>query len=503
MAPMAATARLESSAEGHPWVVLENSALRVEFDPFAAGAVVRMLDKRSGQATSRCEGLRVAAFGHHPTPALWSLDEEIGAWTMLVVSGGLGLTATFTLHPTEPKVQVDATLHNRSLTEPMDTDIGLAWAESGDLGACPGARWAHDPATGSGVGVLAEQDFAFRPESGGVWKHPVIWRLAPRQSIGFRCLWIAFADMPRVDVLTSRLALGVGEQLSLRAFAPLVQGRIDLLVGGQPMSAPCAAYPEHALSMALPPGTERVAIVGEKRDVLAHWPAEPSPTLVGVTPAVQPEWWMATLEAFGREQSSGAALRYGLSDAGMRGLAHSLLGTAALRADQPQEASRWFEGGLRFASDDPLTWWALAFSGRLAGLDDDGEERWALLGGHDAAPLEPMLRAEAFLSQPSNHREPSPLLAPLAAIPGLLASCAATLLETGQLEQTAKFLDEALRHHEDPLLRCLLAAAILRSGRMTAQAAEHASHIPDLTALQPEGTVQRQAVQAVVEAFGP
>jgi hypothetical protein len=113
-----------------------------------------------------------------------------------------------------------------------------------------------------------------------------------------------------------------------------------------------------------------------------------------------------------------------------------------------------------------------------------------------------MLRAEAFLSQPSNHRDPSPLLAPLAAIPGLLASCAATLLETGQLEPTARFLDEALRHGEDPMLRCLLAATILRSGRMTAQAAEHASRIGDMGALRPEGTVQRGAVRAVARFLG-
>lgn len=499
---MAATARLESSAEGSPWVVLENSALRVEFDPFAGGAVVRMLDKRSGQATSRCEGLRVAAFGHQPAPALWSLDEELGAWTMLVVFGGLGLTATFTLHPTEPKVQVDATLHNRSLTEPMDTDIGLSWAEGGALGACSGARWAHDPATGSGLGVLAEEDFAFRPEGGGVWKHPVPWRLVPRQTIAFRCLWVAVTDMPRVDVLTSRLALGVGEQLSLRVFAPLAQARIDLMAEGQPMSAPCAAYPEHTLTLALPPGTERVAVVGEKRDVLAQWPAEPSPAVEGVTPSPLPEWWLNAIHAFREGNAYGAALRYGLSDAGLRGLAHALLGTESLRSNLPEEASRWFEGGLRFAGDDPLMWWALAFARRLAGLDQDNEDRWALVGAHEASPLEPMLRAEAFLSQPSNHRDPSPLLAPLAAVPGLLASCAATLLETGQLEQTAKFLDEALRHGEDPMLRCLLAATILRSGRMTAQAAEHASRIGDLGALKPEGAVQRMAVEAVARFLG-
>ncbi|GMV89283.1 MAG: hypothetical protein AMXMBFR81_22140 [Chthonomonas sp.] len=500
---MAATARLESSFEGHARVVLENSALRVEFDPFAGGAAIGMFDKRTGKAIARCKGLRVAAFGRPHAPALWTLDEELGAWSLLVVSGGIGLSATFTLHPTEPKIQVDATLHNRSLTEPMDTDIGLSWAEGGDLGACPGARWAHDPATGSGLGVLAEEDFAFRPESGGVWKHPVHWRLAPRQSLGFRCLWVAVAEMPRVDALTSRLALGVGEQLSLRVFAPLAQGRIDLMAGGQPMSAPCAAYPEHTLSLALPPGTERVAVVGEKRDVLAQWPAEPSHAVEGLTPALLPEWWRDVLDASRQGSASGAALRYGLSEAGLRGLAHALLGTEALRTDRPEEASRWFEGGLRFAGDDPLMWWALAFARRLAGLDQDNEDRWALVGAHEASPLEPMLRAEAYLSQPSNHREPSPLLAPLAAVPSLLASCAATLLETGQLEQTARFLDEALRHGEDPMLRCLLAATMLRSGRMTAQAAEHASRIGGLASLRPEGAVQRGAVQAVAEAFGP
>ncbi len=497
---MAATARLETTRDGNPLVVLENSAIRVEFDPYAGGSVTRVRDKRSDSDLQLAERLRVAAQGVHPAPSLWAIEEEAGAWSMLAICGEVGLSATFTLHPTEAKVQVDATLHNRSLTEALETDLGLAWPDSDGMG--PGACWRHDAETRSGIGVLAEDDFAFRTEGNGLWKHPVRWRLAPRQSVGFRCLWVALADLPRVDTVTSHLAMAVGDRLCLRVFAPVVQGRIDLLVEGQPMSAPFTAYPERTLAIDLPPGTERVAVVGDRRQLLAEWPSPPNPQTPRATPTSPPPWWLDTLQAFGHGRTDRTALKYGLSEVGLRGLAHALLGTEALRNDQPAEASRWFEGALGFASDDHLAWWALAFSRRLANLDEQDDDRWALVGAHEAAPLEPMLRVEAFLSQPSNHREPSPLLAPLAAIPGLLAVCAATLLETGQLEQTARFIDEALRHGEDPMLRCVMAATVLRSGRMAAQAAEHASHIGALSELKPQGMVQRAAVDAVAAALG-
>ena len=115
-------------------------------------------------------------------------------------------------------------------------------------------------------------------------------------------------------------------------------------------------------------------------------------------------------------------------------------------------------------AENPLAWWRRAARERIAGGEDAGA---ALPNAHYLAPLEPLLRAEAFLNQsPEMGPEPSPLVQPLQGRPEHLVEITARWLETGRLDQSTRWIDEALRHVESPMLLYLQAYAYLSAARM-------------------------------------
>lgn len=158
-------------------------------------------------------------------------------------------------------------------------------------------------------------------------------------------------------------------------------------------------------------------------------------------------------------------------DPRQRPAAHLALAKSAVLADDLGRARECVEDALLFNGDDPLAWWLLAALRRNAGDEDEGPE---LPNAHYLAPMEPMLRVEAFLSQPITMvAEPNTLIAPLAENPDLLVEGAVRLLEAGLRKDAARFLDEALRHHDLPMLRYLAAHNLLSQAGMEAEAALH------------------------------
>src|SRR5262249_54552632 len=95
-----------------------------------------------------------------------------------------------------------------------------------------------------------------------------------------------------------------------------------------------------------------------------------------------------------------------------------------------------------------------------------------LLNAHFLAPLEPALRAESYLANPSQTKEPSAVLRPLGGSPDSFVEVACLLLEANLDKEAATWIDEALRHVDLPMLRYLLAYAHVRGSRMEAQAGE-------------------------------
>ncbi len=152
-----------------------------------------------------------------------------------------------------------------------------------------------------------------------------------------------------------------------------------------------------------------------------------------------------------------------------RALAHLELGHRDLAGGGYAQADERLEAALLYNADDPLNWWTKAMARRLGGSEDEGPE---LPNAHYLAPLEPALRAEAFLAQSSSQgREPNPLVAPLADRPEALVEVACLLLEIGVRAEASRWIDEALRHRDVAMLRYLAAWSLLGGSRMEAEAA--------------------------------
>ena len=129
------------------------------------------------------------------------------------------------------------------------------------------------------------------------------------------------------------------------------------------------------------------------------------------------------------------------------------------------------EQALLYNGEDHLAWWMKAHFKRVA---EGGQvESQELLNAHYLAPLEPCLRAEGFLSQPmAQGREPNPVLRPLDESPDQFVEVACQLMQWWQVAEASRFLDEALRHIDLPMLRYLQAFA-LGETRMEVEAASH------------------------------
>ena len=170
----------------------------------------------------------------------------------------------------------------------------------------------------------------------------------------------------------------------------------------------------------------------------------------------------------------------------------------SLSRGDPESAVHHLEAALGYNAEDALAWWLKAVAQRLASIEDpDAPE---LPNAHFLSPLEPLLRAEAFLAQGSSRSaEPSPLLAPLAAFPDHALEAVAMILDCGLWKEAARLLDELLRFEDLPLLRRLLAYCCLQAPGLQAEAADHARRAAKspVRGPKPWRTVELGAVEAL------
>jgi len=128
------------------------------------------------------------------------------------------------------------------------------------------------------------------------------------------------------------------------------------------------------------------------------------------------------------------------------------------------------EDALGLNQEDHLAWWFRAVLNR-------GDDENDLPNAHFLAPFEPVLRAESFLAMNVVEKDPSPLVAPMADDPDAMIEVAVRLREAGLMDELARWVDEALRHREIPMLRYLLADALLAKSRMAVEAADHVAKV--------------------------
>lgn len=142
----------------------------------------------------------------------------------------------------------------------------------------------------------------------------------------------------------------------------------------------------------------------------------------------------------------------------------------AIASNNRPRAKQLVDDALGLNQEDHLAWWLRAALSR-------GESEGDLPNAHFLAPFEPVLRAESFLAMAVNERDPNPLVAPLADDPDALIEVAVRLREAGMMDDLARWVDEALRHREVPMLRYILADALLAKSRMAVEAADHIARV--------------------------
>lgn len=180
------------------------------------------------------------------------------------------------------------------------------------------------------------------------------------------------------------------------------------------------------------------------------------------------------LMALGRDAEAEEPLYLLRRDAQYRGLAFYLLGLCALRRGDPASADDLLAEALLYNAADVKAWTMRAVALRLRGeLEEAAQVR---LQVHLLAPLEPLLRTEAFLSTP-----PSPdadavnLLRPLAVQPHTFEEVACDYLNAGCPNDAIRLLEAPARLGlgEQASTHYLLALAYARKG-LPAQVVEHA-----------------------------
>ncbi|MER3413737.1 MAG: hypothetical protein C4341_05780 [Armatimonadota bacterium] len=177
------------------------------------------------------------------------------------------------------------------------------------------------------------------------------------------------------------------------------------LESGETVEAPLSAYPERAAEYALRglrAQPNRILIRGEGGETLMDAPMR-GRDLDGIRATVPVEWeqWDELplargmcLLAEGRQAEAEKLLLAATHAPGLEHAAWFALGLSAMRSERWLLAGADFEESLLYCGSNPLAWWLKNWSLRRAGVEDEND----LPNAHFLAPLDPCLRAEAFLS---------------------------------------------------------------------------------------------------------
>ena len=469
-------------------IILENAYLRVTILPGLGGRILSIHDKRTdteilqpadlnplpgGPRGARLDaGVRVLLNEDDRPNDLGPVDTQIeeppeAVW-IAETAGGTGMSFHLRIElPTErAELKIEARILNRT-KRPLPYNGGLA-LKIGE--AVFDGETAYVASRKAGLHLRSDDLTHGFFEEGRLVRQRFSRAgvLGPRQVDTWSAILTPFSGIDALSFVSEDvIATFENDKVQVQAVEPLPRARILLgLADGTTLEAPADLYPEHVLEIPLEGlSAEPVALAIQdegRRDRLRVVRSPHRPLPQGTTP---PE----ALSDPAVADLDEAALRVLCFSSAYRALAHLETGHRLLAVGEYAEADEALENALLYNGDDPLNWWTKAMARRLAGEEVDGPER---ANAHYLAPLEPALRAEAFLAQSSNQgKEPNPLVAPLAERPESLIEVACLLLEIGVRAEASRWIDEALRHRDLAMLRYLLAHSLLSGSRMDAEAA--------------------------------
>ena len=507
-------------------IILENPYLRLTLLPGMGGRIISLFDKRTGVEILRRhpmiepqvgeprgafvrEGIQISldggerlnALGNVSTQFEHSEDEDADAavWIGETCTGtGLSFHLRVSVPMDRAEVRLEARVFNRWLI-PQDYNGGLRlYLGEGDFDGSSFYSTERD----CGLAVFSTgQEFEGLGFSDGMVRFgrlPVGNQLAPRQVDAWSvslvpisglggCLGASLAGA--ADISESTLRVQVTEQR-------LGHKLLMLTEDGQTLEAVVDLFPEKLTEIPLgslkpvevvlrDPGKEEILRVGRHRLTLLSGHTCLNRIINGVSIGIE---------------SEDEHLRRATFDVSQRHLAHTLLGIRALTEKRFSDAGAAFEQALAYNAEDPLLWWGKAMAARLDGADNEAE----LLNAHYLAPLEPALRAESFLAQPVNlDPEPNRLLVALEENVEEFIEVACLLIEAGLFDQASRWIDEAIRHRDLPMLRYLMAYCLITATRLSTEAFDHV-RIAGQTPIAPPfpfRAVEWKAIESLRMAF--
>ncbi len=145
---------------------------------------------------------------------------------------------------------------------------------------------------------------------------------------------------------------------------------------------------------------------------------------------------------------------------GDRAIANTILAIFECRNSEWDASLAHLDQAIAHEASNGLLWWMRAVVNRQKGDAEDQPDR---LNSHFLLPLEPALRAEAFLCQPAiTSMDPIPLVASVALHNRAAAEIAAMYWNLGLFRDVVRWVDECCRHRESSWLRIVHAAAYLQ-----------------------------------------
>lgn len=487
---------------------IDTPYLAAEVVPALGGRIVSLVDKRTDTDTfdqanlfrahkrgprrfELCGGLEIGVGnGCRPNAAgpvdAIVADEEV-IWHERILGGGLSFHTVVTGVEHSAELMVEVRAFNRWLTP----QAYAGWITAAIDGRT-GANWAYDERRQAGFVVAFPKGMLVRwaPRPGraawGRFAEGICEWLGPRQLDTWAFRLFPVSGLKRIDAASEFGALCAHEEgFEIVAFRPEQGAKVYVKTAqGETLASVIDFDPAKPVRVNLP--AQAVLVRDAQGAELLEWPQPAPPEPSALKPIGSST--MAALRSAQIEPTNSRESRYfdGIDKlaagkdptedlavaafvAQLRAPSQTALGCWHLQNSDWQAAAKCFDTALQYNPDDHLAWWQKALAMRMAG--ERGEDE--LPNAHYLAPLEPALRAEAFLSQPHDgNPDPSPIVAPLADDVEALVEVACLLIEARLFEQAARWIDEALRHRQDARLYHLLAYCHLEGSKLTLEAAQ-------------------------------
>jgi hypothetical protein len=524
-------------------VILENDYLRATFVPALGGRLLSLFDKRiereslfSGSTFELLEGSargvwapqglsielqdfsRANSLGnvdYKPQPGMDETDPAAAWFGETFTCGAQGSRTSLqwcaAIGPGLAAMELEVRVGNRDRrSNPLAPMLSLTGSTSQNAQTVESSQAVYIAGDQNGIAMIFEEGAL---TAGVATKDRTSLRrtfgstgIAPRQQDRFRMVLIPAAwnkqdvEGSSIAVTESGVALLTGKSLRFHSTQPLLGARVEILSSEGSFAAPMDFHPEKPAIVPLdsiPGALQTIAIVSAGNHVVLSIQPTPTEELGALEPVEHLRSAVVSTESSKGELVQGLARFDSRIPAGVELAIRETIATEFAKADALMDQVLTWNG------DDPLAWWQKAVIRRLGSLQEEGEEDAARMNAHFLSPLEPALRAEAFLSMEQTHgKDPHPLVEPLTDNPENLVEVACIYIEHGFYVDAGRWIDEALRHKDLAILHYLQAYLFLTQSQMKAQAAEHLSRAAKSQETPlPWRPIERKAIAALSEAF--